>query len=637
MGRKAKRKIHSHYSRIYQFRPRNGLGLYYPRTNSIPPSSIFHYNQRDNSPDCSVENDQDLVEGILFTSYTDLRKLESHSPLSMYFNSSSDDCLGRNSINIFEDIDANHLRSNASLNPKNSISAGYFNEPCFHNSNCNIKSCIPSLSERHQIFQSSFDDLSSPEKSTSKKCTSNDSKSPTIPLADVGNIYTKQTTESLPKKNNFINKSHPFLIENILSQNTFETDISSLNHACQSNVPYGVSYHERIRNDFEYNSLLPSQSEIHLDDRSITSLNTTKNSTFPQFIPVIPESKNASSSSLIGPASNIKYNCSNILTYEANLLSNYISTSETSPYPRIESLSTHKDENSPNSFAQHSTVNILPYFTNVPHKYMSTFGKIGSFDATTKLKNISSSLMNPHKSRICMNHANIAWSIYARETHLREEESREKGLYPLSLHNKNCFNRSILHPKAFRDIDCSFTRSRETGLHCTRALSTFPQPYTIFRRNFPNISGIDSNLSQNDSYPTCYNLNPLHLRLSSINQSSDQSANSLKVSCTENVHNLNFIPQYHSPFNLISNIEKYNEQFPIKRTPISNFYSNPLGNPDMGISDCKPIHCTNFSKILNPLLSPNILISSSEASHCQVTNVPIFPLHTFQPSNPNFL
>ena len=616
MGRKTKRIIPNQYSRTYLFRPRNGLGLYYPKIKSISTSSIFQYNQRDVSPEHAPDNDEDIVEGVLFTSYKELRGLEGHSPLPYCLESSCDgDHDGIQILSPREDV-TDFISSQNSFKYSNSRYIYELDSV----QKCNIDESIvtESFGNLHAMH--------SCKSNVNVKSTSNstvfDSKTQIVNLPNRVDVFPLSNLQKSPENNEFISKrSNMFLIENILRENIKST---SLAHNT-SNPPVIVKSREMELNNISDLPLLSRKSEISFGRRVGSHFS---DSSFSHFPPLVPEIQ-----TFIHPAQTNSV-CQNGIRDTFNFPPDYISTFTPPRHAHSNPI------DCPNDYK------IVPDFSPSFCKLRpTTFLGFSSPDYSLNADNLASqssvnrmsrnSLLPPQKRsyKTCMNHANIAWSIYAKETHLWEEQLREKGLYPLSLHGKQCYNRTVLRPRAFREVVYDVNNTIEGSLF-PKTLSSFSPACSVFHRDFSQISHPESNI-HNEQETSDQTIKRIHSKIVSTNELYEQTSKSYTLSSNMGMMNaFNGLP-FHVPLNTLPKVKQSNEQYMINRSCLSNIYPNHHVAFEDRLSHNLPRITPNYDDFLHPILSTHLFKPSLEDSSCQASNIPLFTLHPIEPNTQN--
>ena len=626
MGRKRKRKSSSLDLRTYEFRPRNGLGLFFPKKNCNNTSSIFQYNHRTLSPDSSFDNDEDLIDGILFTSFKELRGLENHSPLIIDSETSDEEYIEDSDLyqnsNIYENISLKILGSHCSMKSlgkpgrcfsqdsrfyskriKRLESSNYFTRP-----RINCESTFTQVSN----FGSDFTDRNIPN--------SND-----LSLEEVVQKLSDTQHEKLPTED-LESTYQPFLIKNLLNNNNNHEN-NTLARKFNSHVPIAGSNSNCNMDDVKFQSL---NSSIETNDE-ITYLPSSIYSShyhYPPCLPFFSSSKKLPSLDSIIPDKNDFFASNKYFENSSNIGSSKAGLSHTIINNFKPIFLQHDGSNelvSPTM--QHSTLNITP------HPCLPISRNIQLQDSFFPHISDSSLVLSQHKYyRVCMNHAYIAWSIFARETHLREEDSREKGLYPLSLHNKKCHNKPILRPKVIRELDGSRYKNDILNIFygddfSIESLSRCHLPCQLTRREIsstfrPSYSySLTTPLSNEISAPSIPN---------SINNRKYTNSTSLSLYPSNILHNFlrnsstyNTLASY-EPLSIQSSLSNCSNYFPTFNRSTKYFHDQNL--------KFTSIIPRNLSKYLNPLLPSNIFLTNLENFYnTQLkSNLALYFQHCFQ-------
>lgn len=617
MGRKTKKIFPNQYSRTYLFRPRNGLGLYYPKIKSISTSSIFHYNQRNVSPEHSLDNDEDIVGGVLFSSYKELRGLESHSPLPYCLESSGDE--DHESIQLLTSQEGltDFVRSKNSFNYTNSRFI-YGSDPVESNFDKSIVTkSFDKLQEAHTIVSS-----------VNAKLASNSPKYGSRPrsenLVNHGELFPTSNQQKPPESDNLSPKrSNTFLIENILRENI---GLSSLDRTTSPNAPFIIKPREKELNHIENLSQLSKESENSLG-RLVGS--HVSDSSFSHFFPLLPEVQ-----TVIHPVHAYS-------VYKNNIKDAFSSG------PEFLSTYTPRHHTHLNQIGYPNDYDLLPDYPSVCklQQPSSAFLGFSSHDYLFNADNIApqgsvnrmtmNSLFPPQKRnyKTCMNHAYIAWSIYAKETHLWEEESREKGLYPLSLHSKQSYNRTVLRPKAFRELVCDLNSTVE-GTLFPKMLSPFPPACSVLHRGLSQLSHCVSSI-QNEQETSDQIFNHIHSNIVATNDLYEQTSKSYRLSSTMGMmKSLNSLP-FHVPLSAFPKVPQSNEQNFVNRTCLSDIYPSQHVAFDDRISHELPQLTPSYDKFPYPIFSTKLIRPGSEDSNCQVSSIPLVTLQPIETNSPN--
>ena len=618
MGRKTKKIIPNHYSRTYLFRPRNGLGLYYPKIKSISTSSIFHYNQRNVSPEHALDNDEDIVEGVLFTSYKELRGLESHSPLPYCLESSGDEDHGSKRKLIPQDDGTELARSQNSFN--------YANSRYIYESDsvqkCNISESI--VTKSFGKLRTMHSCISNDNVKLTSDSTIHDSKTQSVNIFDHVELFPTSNFQMSSENEELIPKrSHTFLIENILRENKEPT---LFNQNTSSNAPLIINSREMELNHVDDLSLL-SKNEGNSSRRRVGS--HISDSSFSHVIPLLPEINPFIYPSQTDPA------YQNSIKDTFSLPPDYISSFTPPNHTHLNPIDC---QNKYTIFPDYSSSFCKlqpspPFLGFSQHDYTLNVDNIAPQSSVNRISR--NSLFPPQKRnyKTCMNHANIAWSIYAKETHLWEEESREKGLYPLSLHSKQCYNRTVLRPKAFREIACDMNNTVEGSLFPSN-LSPFSPDCSVFNRDLSQLSHPVSNIHI-EQETSDQILKHIHSKIVATNELYERSSKSFKLSPNVGMMDVfNSFP-FHVPLNALPKVEQSSDQYMINRSCMSNIYPSQHVAFDDKLSHNLPQLNSNYNHFLHPILSTHLFRPSLEDSNCQVSNIPLFTLHPIEPNTQN--
>ena len=628
MGRKRKKQSCSQDSRTYQFRPRNGLGVFFSKKDSSNTSSIFQYNHRCVSPDSSFDNDEDIVEGILFTSFKELRGLENHSPLLIHSESSDEDYIDDNDLyqdssTLFEKISLKMLDSHFSLKKFGKSGQGFKKDPRFYakrttkhlsSSNYNNRRCINRNTKFSKVLGVSSDITDR-----------NNSKSNEFNFVEVVENISNNQHERLPSKNLLDASSHPFLIKNLLKSKYTDQD-ESLTRTFLSHLPIASTSSNCNKSEVKLPTVEANNEITYIS----SGINTHKYHQAPSN-PLFSNSKKKKQFSIFSgknkflSSSDQYFDSVPILTSHSPILS-----------PTI------LNHFEPVSF-QHKTTtddvtanNQLSANTCAPHTYLPITRNLHFNDTYFSRISGNSLVLSQQKYyRICMNHAYIAWSIFARETHLREEDSREKGLYPLILHNKKCHNKPILRPKVIREFEGSRYKFKKDSFYgkdlSIETFSPFHLPYQCTRRE------IGSTFQPCFSYCLTKqksNEIPLPILPNTIKNRSYTHPPNLSLYPSTIYNNLNYFQR--NPY--VDNTLACSEPLSINNYPNtfstcaeSTQYSQSLKN--LEFSSRMPVDLT---KIFNPLLiSDNVADPMNKNSHTK-SNLPLYSHHTLQEYSCNY-
>ena len=633
MGRKRKRKLSSQDSRMYQFRPRNGLGLYFSKRNSKNASSIFEFNHRNVSPDSSLDNDEDVVGGILFTSFKELRGLENHSPLIINSVSSDEDYIEENNVlrdsnTLYENVSFKMFDSHYPMK-RNTKPDRYFDADEFvDNPSFYTKLNIKRLESSQSIKRPRID----VDPTYTTISNSNLSKSKELSLVELVEMLPNSNNRRLPSKDIMNDASNSFLIKNLLKHNCSDNSTTALVRKFDSRPSVTGSYPECNRSEVKFQSF-KSQVSPNVENNDETYISSGMHGykyPSPLCVPFHSDTKKTSSQFSISSENLFPYSCNKYTEDSENVTSRKPHLPPTIP-KHFEPISLqHEITNDSVS----PTISTLAF---TPHLYPSISPNINFPDRSTYFSHISgnSFVLAQQKYRVCMNHAYIAWSIFARETHLREEDSREKGLYPLSLHNKKCYSKPILRPKVIREFDCSrYQNSFINELYASNlsieTLSQLHTPCQLTRRDIgayqPSFSySLSTHQSNEISAPTIPNsiTNRLYSRPTSL------------TFCPPTVYNnLNNIQHYPYSYSSIPNSEPSTIQCTVNNS--SKYYSNCARSTkcfqDMKYLDFNSIIPVNLTKFLNPLLHSNIIVNDADNSHNNIlkSNPPFYSHHSLE-------
>ena len=516
MGRRLKRKVKKFSSdtKTYQFRPRNDLSLNNRRASSTISNSIFHYSLRDFSPIPS-DVEEDIVDDVIFTSYQDLRHLEVHSPNSSLVASDENSSL---SYLIFQNC------SNKSVSSKRK-SYNYIGRKQMVVRKKTDKKRIPVYKKKsHPIISKNSIGITLNSK---LECKSNSTQSNHDDIRVDGDLVSpvfkdisianksydlselksgsKTLMISSEKIQNNKKKPHPFSISSLLGNVLGKTALSS------SVVPSA----ETIQSA----NILNASNTDHLDaSYSNFTFNSDNSNIYSTIHPIISPS--------------------DVLTKQTDP---YIVPTTPTPTNRSQPLKSGKNSTFMNDSSYHrnckrgfSSQNSLIYH---PFKLFHISDMCSNRHNELIIPNtplsinsfMTDSIISPQNRnyKICMNHIFIAWSIYARETHLKEEDSREKGLCPLALHSRNRISsiRAVLRPKPNRMKESSISQNKSIADiylknsigNCTVANTSLPVfPSDLRRRNFSNsnkinISDVNYNKNRNKNQLIPRNISSVNL------------------------------------------------------------------------------------------------------------------------------